>query len=108
MSFDLYIIVPFFKNSRAIWRAFGATAIWSGNFIIARGLHESIPPVSLAFYRWLVAVIVFLPFAIKPLIHEWKIIKKHPGYFSFNTRVENYKETSGLFFHHSSSWGYNF
>jgi len=62
--------------------AFGATAIWSGNFIIARGLHESIPPVSLAFYRWLVAVIVFLPLAIKPLIHEWRIIKKHPGYFS--------------------------
>ncbi|WP_457552764.1 DMT family transporter [Desulfobacula sp.] len=62
--------------------AFGATAIWSGNFIIARGLHESIPPVSLAFYRWLVAVIVFLPFALKSLIREWKIIKEHPAYFS--------------------------
>ena len=62
--------------------AFGATAIWSGNLIIARGLHESIPPVSLAFYRWLVAVIVFSPFAVKHLISEWKIIKKHPAYFS--------------------------
>jgi len=62
--------------------AFGATAIWSGNFIIARGLHESIPPVSLAFYRWLVAVIVFLPFALKGLIREWKIIREYPVYFS--------------------------
>ncbi len=62
--------------------AFGATAIWSGNFIIARGLHESIPPVSLAFYRWLVAVIVFLPFTRKHLIAEWPIIKAHPVYFS--------------------------
>jgi drug/metabolite transporter (DMT)-like permease len=62
--------------------AFGATAIWSGNFIIARGLHESIPPVSLAFYRWLVAVIVFLPFALKPLLREWETIKDHLGYFS--------------------------
>jgi len=62
--------------------AFGATAIWSGNFIIARGLHESIPPVSLAFYRWLVAVIVFFPFAFKYLVRDWKIIKGHPVYFS--------------------------
>lgn len=62
--------------------AFGATAIWSGNFIIARGLHDNIPPVSLAFYRWLVAVIVFLPFALKHLIREWDIVKKHPFYFS--------------------------
>ncbi|WP_300461506.1 DMT family transporter [Desulfobacula sp.] len=62
--------------------AFGATAIWSGNFIIARGLHDNIPPVSLAFYRWLVAVIVFLPFALKSLIREWGIIQEHPTYFS--------------------------
>lgn len=62
--------------------AVGATAIWSGNFIIARGLSENIPPVSLAFYRWLVAVIVFAPFAIKTVLREWAIIKKHIYYFS--------------------------
>ncbi len=44
--------------------AIGATALWSGNFIIARGLNESIPPISLAFWRWVVAVVVFLPFFI--------------------------------------------
>jgi drug/metabolite transporter (DMT)-like permease len=57
-----------------------ATAIWSGNFIIARGLNESIPPISLAFWRWVVAVIVFLPFALKPLIVDWPIIKKNIPY----------------------------
>lgn len=62
--------------------AVAATAIWSGNFIIARGLNESIPPVSLAFWRWVVAVIVFLPFALKPLIIEWDIIKKNIPYLS--------------------------
>ena len=60
--------------------AIGATAIWSGNFIIARGLNESIPPISLAFWRWVVAVIVFLPFALKPLITEWDILKKNIFY----------------------------
>jgi len=48
--------------------AVGATAIWSGNFIVARGFSDSIPPVSLALYRWIVAVIVFTPFAIKNLM----------------------------------------
>jgi len=62
--------------------ATGATAIWSGNFIIARGLNESIPPISLAFWRWVVAVIVFLPFALKPLIDEWDILKENIFYLS--------------------------
>lgn len=57
--------------------AIGATAIWSGNFIIARSLAESISPISLAFYRWVVAVIVFLPFALRPLIAEWAVLKKN-------------------------------
>ena len=65
--------------------AIGATAIWSGNFIVARGLSESIPPISFAFYRWLVAVIVFTPFAIKALVQEWAIIKKHIVYFSITS-----------------------
>jgi drug/metabolite transporter (DMT)-like permease len=60
--------------------ALGSTIIWSGNYIIARGLNESIPPISLAFCRWAVAVIVFLPFALKPLIAEWPVIKKHLPY----------------------------
>ncbi len=54
-----------------------ATLIWSGNYIVARGLKESIPPVSLAFWRWMVAIIVFLPFALKQLILEWKWVKRN-------------------------------
>jgi drug/metabolite transporter (DMT)-like permease len=65
--------------------AIGATAIWSGNFIIARGLNESIPPISLAFWRWVVAVVVFLPFALKPLISEWGILKKNMPYLSITS-----------------------
>lgn len=65
--------------------AIGATALWSGNFIIARGLNESIPPISLAFWRWVVAVIVFLPFALKPLISEWSILKENISYLSITS-----------------------
>ncbi len=62
--------------------AVAATALWSGNFIIARGLSDSIPPVSLAFFRWLVAVIVFLPFALKPFIARRDIVRKNIVYLS--------------------------
>ncbi len=62
--------------------AIGATAFWSGNFIVARGLSESIPPISLAFWRWVVAVVVFLPFALKPLIAEWDALKANLPYLS--------------------------
>jgi len=60
--------------------AIGATALWSGNFIIARGLAESISPINLAFFRWVVAVVVFLPFALKPLIAEREILKNNLPY----------------------------
>ncbi len=60
--------------------ALGATAIWSGNFIIARDLSEIVPPVSLAFWRWTVAILVFTPFALKYLIADWKLLKKHIPY----------------------------
>lgn len=54
-----------------------ATIIWSGNFIVARGLIDTIPPVSLAYWRWLVAVIALTPLAIKPLIADWHIVKEN-------------------------------
>ncbi|MDC0611670.1 DMT family transporter [Vibrio sp.] len=57
--------------------AIAATAIWSGNFIVARGLNTSIEPVSLAFWRWVVAVVCVLPFGLKAIIVEWKAIKRH-------------------------------
>ena len=67
--------------------ALGATAIWSGNFIVARGLSNDIPPVSLAFFRWMTAVLVFAPFAIKGLIREWPAIREHLGYFSITSFI---------------------
>ncbi len=59
-----------------------ATIIWSGNFIVARELNDSVQPISLAFWRWVVAVIALLPFAIKPFLTEWNVLKKHLPYLS--------------------------
>ncbi len=58
-----------------------ATLIWSGNFIIARGVIKTIQPVTLAFYRWLTATIILAPFAWKYFIPEFKIIKQRLWFF---------------------------
>lgn len=58
-----------------------ATLIWSGNFIIARGAKDNIPPVTLAFYRWLTATIILLPFVWKIFIKELWIVKKQFPFF---------------------------
>ncbi len=66
-------------HRKQIWAGMGlallATFIWSGNFIIARDVYKQIPPVSLNFYRWLLASIIIFPFAIKKFIKEWKQVR---------------------------------
>jgi drug/metabolite transporter (DMT)-like permease len=58
-----------------------ATLIWSGNFIIARGVIKNIPPVTLAFYRWLTATVIIFPFAWKYFFTEVNILKQHTLFF---------------------------
>lgn len=53
-----------------------AAFIWSGNFIIARKVIKDIPPVSLAFYRWLLASVIILPFAIRQFKKEWLAVRQ--------------------------------
>lgn len=58
-----------------------ATFIWSGNFIVAKVVTGKIPPVSLAFFRWLSASLIIFPFAIKQFKYEWKTVSASLHYF---------------------------
>lgn len=60
--------------------AIAATIFWSGNFTVARGVSESIPPITLAFWRWTTAVVLLAPFAIRAFINEWGEIKNNFPY----------------------------
>ena len=69
------------KNiSLGIGLAVLATLIWSGNFVVARAVNKSIPPIALNFYRWLIASVLILPFAWHQLRKAWPLIKKAPWY----------------------------
>lgn len=50
---------------------------WSGNFILGRGVHDAIPPIALCFWRWAIALMIILPFAIKPLKSQLGLIRSH-------------------------------
>jgi drug/metabolite transporter (DMT)-like permease len=78
---DSHKTTPFYGYLSAV----GATIFWSGNFVVARGLTDNIPPVSLAFWRWVVAVIVLLPFALKHLFIDWPVIKSNIKYLTITS-----------------------
>jgi drug/metabolite transporter (DMT)-like permease len=67
-------------NKQQVWTGIGlavlAAFIWSGNFIVARAVNKEIPPISLNFYRWLIASLVILPFALKTFQSEWKLVRR--------------------------------
>ena len=54
-----------------------SSAIWAGNFVVARAMHGDIPPLTLNFYRWGVALIVLAPFAIRSVIADWPVLRQH-------------------------------
>ena len=60
--------------------ALGATMIWSGNFIVARGLNEVIQPATLALLRWMVACLALLPLAGMATWKEIRVIRGNIGY----------------------------
>ena len=54
--------------------------IWSGNFIIARGVYKLIPPISLAFYRWALASIIIFFVGYKKFVAEKTFVLKNRKY----------------------------
>ena len=69
------------KTSSGSWSGYVpallATIIWSGNFIVARGLSEQVEPVTLAFYRWSTATLALLPFGLRGLVRQRREVAAH-------------------------------
>ena len=45
---------------------------WGGNAVLARGVVDVVPPVSLAFWRWVAAFAILLPFTFRQVKRDWK------------------------------------
>ena len=53
------------------------TLFWSGNFVVSRGMHAEIPPFSLAFWRWIAALVILCLFAVNHLYRQRQLIRRH-------------------------------
>ena len=54
---------------------------WSGNWVVGRGIRESVPPIALSFWRWSIALVCLLPWAWphlraqrQELLQHWRLL----------------------------------
>ena len=57
--------------------ATAATLIWATPPVIARALSGAIPPLALSYSRWVLGVLVLLPFVWRRLPKEWPKLRPH-------------------------------
>ncbi len=54
-----------------------ATVVWSGSFVTSRALHDSVPPIQHAFWRWIIAIVAVAPFAARETWRQRKVLRAH-------------------------------
>ncbi|MFF0747014.1 DMT family transporter [Streptomyces sp. NPDC004111] len=59
-----------------------ATVVWSGSFVTSRGLHDAVPPVQAAFWRWIVALLAVAPFALRETWRRRALVRRHLGFLT--------------------------
>ncbi|MFH9661302.1 DMT family transporter [Streptomyces sp. NPDC017248] len=57
-----------------------ATVVWSGSFVTSRGLHDSVPPVQHAFWRWVIALLAVAPFGARRAWRQRHLFRRHARY----------------------------
>ncbi|WP_329339150.1 DMT family transporter [Streptomyces sp. NBC_00663] len=57
-----------------------ATVVWSGSFVTSRALHDSVPPVQQAFWRWIVALVAVAPFGARQAWRQRALIRRRLGF----------------------------
>lgn len=53
--------------------------MWAGNWVLGRALRDAVDPISLNFYRWVIAVAVLAPFALPGLAAKREALRRHAG-----------------------------
>ena len=76
LAYSLLVIQPIFMAS---------------NLVVARGGVEFIPPISLAFWRWLTVFLILLIFNYTIFSKKKIILKEYKKLFFFRRTVKNVK-----------------
>ena len=54
---------------------------WAIGVVIARAVHQEIPPIGLSFWRWIMATLILLPFVWGSLRKDTQLVIKNLRYF---------------------------
>ncbi|RMF09224.1 MAG: DMT family transporter [Alphaproteobacteria bacterium] len=57
--------------------ALAAVLLWSGNFIAAKAVADTVPAMALAFWRWSFAALIAILFAWRHLRQDWPVLVRH-------------------------------
>ena len=60
-----------------------ANLFWAGNWVMGRALRDAFDPLTLNFWRWMVAVVALAPFALRGLRAQLPLVRRHAGYLAF-------------------------
>jgi drug/metabolite transporter (DMT)-like permease len=66
---------PGFRHSPALALTLAAL-FWSGNFIAGRALRGQVDPLTLNFARWLIALLLLVPFAVPQAAAGWRVLRR--------------------------------
>lgn len=54
-----------------------AVLVWAVNIVVTRYAVDLISPISISFYRWLIALVVLTPFCLPKVIRRWVDVRTH-------------------------------
>jgi len=49
---------------------------WSSNMVLGRAIRGDVPPLTLSFWRWVIAGLFVLPFALPRLRQQWPLLRQ--------------------------------
>lgn len=52
---------------------------WAGNIVLGRFVAGHVPPIGLAWARWIGAFLLIIPFAWPHLVRDWPVVRSHLG-----------------------------
>lgn len=56
-----------------------SSLFWAGNWVIGRALRDAFDPITLNFWRWLIAALILAPFALPALAGQRDAIRRSAG-----------------------------
>lgn len=56
-----------------------ANLLWAGNWVTGRALRDAVDPLTLNFWRWVVAAAILAPFALGPVSRKTAVLRRNAG-----------------------------